>query len=70
MKVFSFNKTTYSTRQKYIVPIKRKCNHDPLFKSFIAKGPRLWDDIPLDVKNSIHIKPFCSRLRNLMIEKY
>ena len=53
----------------YIVPIKRKCNHDPLFKSFIAKGPRLWDDTPLDVKNSIHIKSFCSRLRNVMIEK-
>ena len=70
MKVFSFNKTTYSTRQKYVVPIKRKCNHDPLFKSFIAKGPRLWDDIPLVVKNSIHIKSFCSRLMNIMIEKY
>ena len=58
MKVYSYNATTYSTRQKF-VPQKRKCNHDPLSKSFIAKGPRLWDDVPIDVKNSIHVKSFC-----------
>ena len=69
MKVFSCNVTNYQTRQKY-VPIKRKCNHDPLSKSYIAKGPRLWDDIPTDVKHSTHVKSFCSKLKNIMIEKY
>ena len=69
MKVFSCNVTSYHTRQKY-VPRKRKCNHDPLSKSFIAKGPRLWDDIPTDLRNSAHIKFFCSKLKNIMIEKY
>ena len=69
LKVFSYNTTTYSTRQKY-VPLKRKCNHEPLYKSFIAKGPRLWDDIPTDVKNSNHVKSFCSKIKNMMIEKY
>ncbi len=69
MKVYSYNVTSYSTRQKN-VPQKRKCNHDPLSKSFIVKGPRLWDDVPMDIRNSIHVKSFCSRLKNITIEKY
>ena len=69
MNVFSYNVITYSTRQKN-VPLKRKCNYDPLSKSFIAKGPKLWDDIPNDIKNCTHVKSFCSRLKKIMLEKY
>ncbi len=69
MNVFSYNTTKYSTRQVN-VPLKRKCNYDPLYKSFIAKGPRLWDDISNETKNCKHVKSFCSRLKKNMIEKY
>ena len=69
MKVFSYNPTNYSTRQKY-VPLKRKCNHKPLSDSFIAKGPRLWDNVTTETRNSVHIKSFCSKIKNKMIEKY
>ena len=69
MNVFSYNRTLYSTRQMN-VPLKRKCNYDPLSKSYIAKGPRLWDDIPNDIKNCNSIKSFCSRLKNAMLERY
>ncbi len=69
MNVFSYKVTTYSTRQKN-VPLKRKCSYDPLSKRFIAKGSKLWDDIPTDIKNCTHVKGFCSRLKKIMLEKY
>ena len=45
-KIIKCNYLFHKAKEYSPQTCKRKCNYDPPSKGFIAKGPKLWDDIP------------------------
>ena len=69
MNLFPTNATKYHTRQHWL-PLVRKPNHEPLQKSFLTKGPKLWQSNNKDTKQCHHLKSFANHFKQSRFLSY
>ncbi len=69
MSLFPVSTTKYFTRQHWL-PCIKKPNYEPLQKSFLTKGPKLWRSITNDTKESKHLKSFTICIKKSKLLNY
>ncbi len=69
MSLFPVSTTKYQTRQQWL-PCVKKPNYEPLQKSFLTKGPKLWRSNTNDMKECKHLKSFANCLKKSKLLNY